>query len=88
MSSTRRPEASSSDLTAKARIRNAALDLYADFGEDATSMRAVAEKAGVTVGLVVHHYSTKDGLREAVEQRIVDLFADAIASATVLPKNR
>lgn len=82
MSSTKRPDASLSDLTAKARIRNATLDLYADFGEDATSMRAVAERAGVTVGLVVHHYATKDGLRDAVEQRIVELFADAIASAT------
>ncbi|MBU1802867.1 MAG: TetR/AcrR family transcriptional regulator [Actinobacteria bacterium] len=82
MSSTGSPNAGSSHLTAKTRIRNAALDLYADFGEDATSMRAVAEKAGVTVGLVVHHYGTKDGLREAVEQRIVDLFADAIPPAT------
>lgn len=66
------------DLTAKARIRNAALGLYAQHGEDATSMRAVAGTAGVTVGLVVHHFRTKDGLREAVEQRVVDLFAEAI----------
>lgn len=66
------------DLTAKARIRNAALALYADYGEDATSMRAIADAAGVTVGLVVHHFKTKDGLRDAVEQRIVGLFAQAI----------
>lgn len=66
------------DLTAKARIRNAALALYADYGEDATSMRAIAEVAGVTVGLVVHHFRTKDGLRDAVEQHIVDLFFCAI----------
>lgn len=67
------------DLTAKARIRNAALELYATYGEDATSMRTIADAAGVTVGLVVHHYTTKDGLRDAVEQRIVDYFADSIA---------
>lgn len=72
-----RPE----DLTAKARIRIAALGLFAEHGENGTSMRAVASAAGVTVGLVVHHYGTKDGLREAVESHIVALFADAIASA-------
>lgn len=66
------------DLTAKARIRNAALVLYANYGEDATSMRAIADAAGVTVGLVVHHFRTKDGLREAIEQHIVDLFFYAI----------
>lgn len=66
------------DLTAKARIRNGALILYSDYGEDATSMRAIADSAGVTVGLVVHHFGTKDGLRDAIEQWIVDLFAGAI----------
>ena len=66
------------DLTAKARIRNAAFVLYANYGEDATSMRAIADAAGVTVGLVVHHFRTKDGLREAIEQHIVDLFFYAI----------
>lgn len=71
------------DLTAKARIRNGALALYADYGEDATSMRAIAESAGVTVGLVVHHFRTKDGLRDAIEQWIVDLFSDAIDQVPV-----
>lgn len=69
------------DLTAKARIRNAALELFADFGEAGTSMRSIAAAAGVTVGLVVHHFQTKDRLRDAVEERIVDLFADAIDRA-------
>ena len=46
-----------SDLTAKARIRNAAFALYANYGEDATSMRAIAEAAGVTVGLVAVSYT-------------------------------
>ncbi|MEN8674230.1 TetR/AcrR family transcriptional regulator [Nocardioides sp.] len=76
-----RATAGSADLTAKARIRNAALALYADNGEDGTSMRAIAEAADVTVGLVVHHYRTKDGLRDALERRIVEFFADAITQA-------
>lgn len=68
------PRASDEDLTAKARIRNAALDLYAERGEDRVSMRAVAAAAGVAVGLVQHHFKTKDGLRVAVEQLVVDYY--------------
>jgi TetR/AcrR family transcriptional regulator, regulator of cefoperazone and chloramphenicol sensitivity len=75
------PRAGDQDLTAKARIRNAALDLYASQGEDRTSMRAIAAAAGVTVGLVVHHYGTKDSIRDAVEELIVDYFRQAIARA-------
>ncbi|HEX9177732.1 MAG TPA: TetR/AcrR family transcriptional regulator [Mycobacterium sp.] len=73
------PRATNEDLTAKARIRNAALDLYSQYGEDRVSLRAVAAEAGVTLGLVQHHFKTKAGLREAVDQLIVDYFAAAIA---------
>jgi len=69
-----------SDLTTKARIRNAALELFAAEGVSAVSMRSVATRAGVAVGLVQHHFKTKDGLRSAVEQHIVDRHAAAIAS--------
>lgn len=73
------PRVSAEDLTAKARIRNAAMDLYAEYGEDRTSMRAIASAANVTVGLLVHHFGTKDRIRDAVEQLVVDYFAQAIA---------
>ncbi|MCA0155500.1 TetR/AcrR family transcriptional regulator [Tsukamurella sp. M9C] len=71
--------ASNDDLTAKARIRNAALELFAAHGTSAVSLRAVAARAGVTVGLVQHHFTTKDGLRTAVEEQIVEYHAQAIA---------
>ncbi len=71
--------ASNDDLTAKARIRNAALELFAAHGPSAVSLRAVAAHAGVTVGLVQHHFTTKDGLRSAVEEQIVEYHAQAIA---------
>lgn len=74
------PALRADDLTAKARIRNEALVLFAERGVDATSLRTVAAAAGVTVGLIVHHYGTKEALREAVELAIVQQFADAIAS--------
>lgn len=74
------PRANGEDLTAKARIRNAALDLYAEYGEERVSMRTVAARAGVAVGLVQHHFKTKEGLRAAVEQLVVDYYVLAITS--------
>ncbi|OBF94388.1 TetR family transcriptional regulator [Mycobacterium sp. 852002-51163_SCH5372311] len=73
------PRATNEDLTAKARIRNAALDLYGQYGQDRISLRDIASEAGVTLGLVQHHFKTKAGLREAVDQLVVDYFAHAIA---------
>lgn len=73
------PRATNEDLTAKARIRNAALDLYSKSGPDRISLRAIASEAGVTLGLVQHHYKTKAGLRDAVDQLVVDYFATALA---------
>lgn len=74
------PDLQDADLTAKARIRNAALELFAADGVEGTALRKVAAAAGVTVGLIVHHYGTKDALREAVEQFVADRFEAAIAS--------
>lgn len=73
------PRATNEDLTSKARIRNTALDLYAQYGEDRISLRAIAAEAGVTLGLVQHHFKSKAGLRDAVDQLVVDYFAQAIA---------
>ncbi|ORB59536.1 TetR family transcriptional regulator [Mycobacteroides saopaulense] len=74
------PRATDEDLTAKARIRNTALDLYAQYGEERISLRAVASEARVTLGLVQHHFKTKAGLREAVDQLVVDYFVSTLRS--------
>jgi AcrR family transcriptional regulator len=73
------PRASHDDLTARARIRNAALDLYSQYGEERISLRAIAAEAKVSLGVVQHHFKTKAKLREAVDQLVVDHFAQAIA---------
>ena len=72
--------ATAGDLTAKARIRNAAFALYAAKGFEATSIREVAKAADVTPGLVVHHFGNKDGLRRAVQQHMFDLLWHALNS--------
>jgi AcrR family transcriptional regulator len=76
------PRATNDDLTAKARIRNTALDLFSTYGEDRVSLRAVAADAGVTLGLVQHHYKTKAGLRDAVDQLVVEYFSSTLAEVT------
>lgn len=76
------PRATDDDLTAKARIRNTALDLFSRHGEDGVSLRAIAAEAGVTLGLVQHHFKTKAGLRDAVDQLVVDYFSATLAEVT------
>ncbi|MDX2356631.1 TetR/AcrR family transcriptional regulator [Dietzia sp. PP-33] len=68
------------DLTARARIRHAALALYAEFGEDRVSMRRVAAEVGVTIGLIQHHFGTKEGLRRAVDDLVVERVVGALAT--------
>ncbi|EFG48438.1 transcriptional regulator, TetR family [Brevibacterium mcbrellneri ATCC 49030] len=70
-----------SDLTSRARIRNAGLHQFATSGFAGTPMRAIAAEAGVTIGLISHHFGSKEGLKEAVESWIVEQFANAIARA-------
>lgn len=68
----------SSDLTARARIRDAALALFAEHGVAGTSLRGVAQSAGVSLGLVQHHFGTKSGLREACDEHVVAMFHDRL----------
>jgi AcrR family transcriptional regulator len=72
--------AGDTDLTAKARIRNAALELLAANGSSATTIREVAKAAGVTHGLVVHHFANKDGLRRAVRTHVIESIRRALES--------
>ncbi|MFC4950336.1 TetR/AcrR family transcriptional regulator [Pseudonocardia sp. GCM10023141] len=60
------------DLTARARIRDAAMAEFAERGLAGTTIRAVAERAGVSPALVQHHFGTKQRLREACDAHVVD----------------
>jgi AcrR family transcriptional regulator len=69
-----------SDLTAKATIRNAALDLFAARGPDSVTVREVAAAAAVSPALVMHHFGSKAGLRTAVDEYVARVF-DAVLDA-------
>jgi AcrR family transcriptional regulator len=69
------------DLTTRARIRDAALARFPREGFAATTMRAIAAEAGVSPGLVVHHFGSKDGLREACDRYVVEKFRETKLAA-------
>ncbi|WP_435737720.1 TetR family transcriptional regulator [Cellulosimicrobium sp. PMB13] len=66
-----RPSGTTSDLSTRARIRDAAVERFARDGFGA-SLRAVAADAGVSAALVVHHFGSKDGLREACDEHVLE----------------
>ncbi|MEZ5087667.1 MAG: helix-turn-helix domain-containing protein [Tessaracoccus sp.] len=47
-----------------ARIRDAAIDMFGRRGFEAASVREIAREAAVSPALVIHHYGSKDKLRE------------------------
>lgn len=59
-------------MTARARIRDAAIRLFGSGGFAATSVRAIAEEAGVSPALVIHHFGSKEALRQACDEHILE----------------
>ncbi len=62
------------DRTARARIRDEALRLFAERGPDAVTLRDIATAAGVSPALLIRHYGSKDGLVEIVDNHVVATF--------------
>jgi AcrR family transcriptional regulator len=60
------------------RIRQAALTSFAAHGTSATTLRAVAAAAGVSLGLVQHHFVTKAGLIAAVDEHVLAMVVTAM----------
>jgi AcrR family transcriptional regulator len=60
------------DLTARARIRQAALAQFGDVGFQKATVRSIAAAAGVSPGLLRHHFGSKEALRDAVDAYVMD----------------
>ncbi len=63
------------DLTARARLRDAAIALVSR-GEKPTA-RSIAAEAGVSIGLIRHHFGTMEGLLLACDEHVATLIRDA-----------
>lgn len=59
------------DLTARTKIRDAAIEQFGRHGFD-VSVRAIAEAAGVSAALVIHHFGSKEGLRKACDEFVAE----------------
>ncbi|HXY64117.1 MAG TPA: TetR family transcriptional regulator [Mycobacterium sp.] len=62
---------SADDLTAAARIRDAAIEQFGEYGFG-VGLRSIAEAAGVSAALVIHHFGSKDGLRKACDDYVAE----------------
>lgn len=66
----------------KENILQAALQLFAKDGYNATSTSKVAKLAGVSEGLIFRHFENKEGLLKAImqigEEQIKSLFTDIV----------
>jgi TetR/AcrR family transcriptional regulator, regulator of cefoperazone and chloramphenicol sensitivity len=60
------------DLTARARIRDAALRMFAERGIAGATIRDIATAAGVSSGLIRHHFGSKDELRRACDTYVLE----------------
>ncbi|NUR89109.1 MAG: TetR/AcrR family transcriptional regulator [Nonomuraea sp.] len=72
------------DLTARARIRDAALRQFGELGFERATIRSIAEEAGVSSGLLRHHFGSKEALRDACDEylaRIVTRLDEQARSA-------
>jgi len=61
------------DLTARARIREAALRHFAEEGFERATIRGIAKTAKVSPGLLRHHYGSKDELRKACDDYVFEM---------------
>ena len=61
----------SDDRTAVARIRDAAIEQWGEHGFN-VGLRSIAEAAGVSAALVIHHFGSKEGLRKACDEYIAE----------------
>lgn len=61
------------DLTAHARIRQAALKHFAEEGYARATIRSIAQSTGVSPGLLRHHYGSKQALRKACDEHVFEM---------------
>lgn len=80
-----------SSASTRARILDAAKGLYRERGVGSTTMAAIAERADVSRGTILHHFGGNNGLLEAVADDVLQELAlpdDAILDGIDDPEQR
>lgn len=76
--STSRRSPNSSPETAQ-KILSAAVGEFAEHGFTKTTVRGIASAAGVSPGLVIHHFGSKEGLRTACDGHVFETITESKA---------
>ncbi len=77
----RRPYRRESEETRREALISAALELVAEGGTQAATVRAIADRAGVTPGLIRHYFVSKDELTRAAYHRLMKRLTEDSSSA-------
>lgn len=70
----------------KQRLIRVAMKLFADKGFDGVTVRDISAAADVSVGLINHHFGSKEGLREAVDRHFLAQFEEAVTKNPMDPR--
>ena len=65
------------DRTTPARLRDATIALVAERGMKAATARGIAARAGVSLGLIRHHFGSLGGLIEACDEYTAEVIRRA-----------
>jgi AcrR family transcriptional regulator len=82
----RRAEARGTEAGTRARIQQVALDLFAEKGYEATSLREIAEHLGVTKAALYYHFKTKEEIVESLAEDWMNQVRELVAWAKTQPR--
>lgn len=70
-----------STIDARDKLLEAALSAFAEMGFHGATIRDIAQRAGVSQGLISHHFGDKERLWTIVGERVSEDFLDFVSSA-------
>ncbi len=74
------------EVDTRSRIQEVALELFTDRGYEATSLREIAERLGVTKAALYYHFKTKDDIVASVVNSRIAMIEELIAWAKTQPR--
>lgn len=69
----------------KLRLVKVAMRMFAEKGYDGITVRDISAAAEVSVGLINHHFGSKEGLREAVDKYFIEQFEEVLFEERPVP---
>jgi AcrR family transcriptional regulator len=81
-----RPDGDPVEGDTRTRIQRIALELFTEGGYEATSLREIAERLGVTKAALYYHFKTKDEIVDSLVDERATRVADLVAWAQTQPR--